>query len=164
MSKIIFYKESFNVDLVIYSQILQENISAVCNKIEFDDSEITWIIYDSKATYSNIVLKSALARPHRKDYAFCKPEQREIWISLLALHRSQNLIISKTASFFPYTSTTFGANNFLVNVLLDEITHIQTGHDHGSPIYDAQLRSNAEKYYLTPINRAMLTYPENKVK
>ena len=35
----------------------------------------------------------------------------------------------------------------LENILIDEITHIQTRCDHGNPIYDNKHKENIQKYY-----------------
>jgi hypothetical protein len=52
--------------------------------------------------------------------------------------------------------------DFLADVILDEITHIQTNCNHGSSKYDRKLQENAEKYYLPTIN--LISLQTNLIK
>lgn len=152
MSKI-EYNSNTGSTLSMYRQILQEKISSVCSKTGFDDSEITWIIFEHDATPTNTILDSFFIGMHGKDYCYCDSVQKKIWISTLALQRSGNPIMSNAADISGRKSA---GDDFLADVLIGGITRIQTGESHGDSSYDEKFRENKEKYYSSSFGEASI--------
>lgn len=127
----------------VYKKILLDKIRKVCKKIGFDDSEIQWVIY--KPNKYEIKLNTNLLS---NDFGFCILENNEIWISTLAIEKEHyNLIREKLCVFLKENES-----DSLENILIDEITHIQTRCDHGNPIYNKKHKDNIQKYYQKGIN------------
>ena len=144
MSKIRYNNKSAHI--AIYETLLQEKITAVCRKIGFDDSQVFWVIFDAESFYSNKTMSSILVGTRGRDYGFFDPDTHEIWVSTKAIQmtQSRSTNVLKT-SILP--NKTNHESDFLADVLLDEITHFQTGANHGETKYDRKLRENREKYY-----------------
>ena len=144
MSEIRYYNQSSYIAL--YNTLLQEKITEVCRKIGFDDSRVSWVIFDAESFYQNKITSSILVGTRGRDYGFFKTDTHEIWISTKAIQmtqaRSRSLL--KTSMLL---NTPKHESDFLADVLLDEITHFQTGRDHGDVKYDRKLRENHDKYY-----------------
>ena len=120
-----------------------DKIRKICKKIGFDDSKIRWVIY--KPNKYEIKLNTNLLS---YDFGFCILEKNEIWISTLAIEKERsNLTCEKSCVFPPKNES-----DSLENILIDEITHIQTRCDHGNPIYDNKHKENIQKYYQKGIN------------
>ena len=138
----------------VYKKILLDKIRKVCKKIGFDDSKIRWVIY--KPNKYEIKLNTNLLS---YDFGFCILEKNEIWISTLAIEKERsNLTCEKSCVFPPKNES-----DSLENILIDEITHIQTRCDHGNPIYDNKHKENIQKYYQKGINSISWKYPFIKI-
>ena len=143
MSKIEFRNDS-SVFAVTYRQILQEKINVICKKIGFDDFEVTWVIYDPKDEQSKMIEDVVLVGIPGKDYGYTILEQKKIYISILAMRKNINQGIYDSVKKLGGICT---QDDFLANVIIDEITHIQTGVNHGEERYDKKFRENLWKYY-----------------
>lgn len=134
-----------------YKKILQSKIDSVCKKIGFDDSKIQWKIYDPKTNKTS--LKQMFVGLNGEDYGYCNPRDNIICISTLSIQKdASNSLLKKYNSLLRLEKDT---DDFLANVIIDEITHIQTQSNHGSSTYDNKFKDNVIKYYLSPFDRIM---------
>ena len=150
MSKICF-DTGAGANFSVYEITLQKTITRILKKIGISDKGITWVIVKEEKLKKmdeqlkkkdNVSIIDALlpSSPLVKEkcrYGLCDPDTSTIWISTEAI---------QTASF-PMESQLLKRQNRLVNVILDELAHIETGKDHGDREYDAKLESFKEKYY-----------------
>lgn len=128
--------------LVDYSEILQRKITSICNSIGFNDSKITWVIYDPpKPNLSNLTNKIRIGH-NGLDYGFTLLTKNEIWISTSSIMKDVDLPLASKIFKKPEDG-----NDFLARVILDEITHVQTDCDHGMDKYDRKLEENCRKYF-----------------
>ena len=94
--------------------------------VSFDDSQISWVIFDAESFYSSKIASSVLVGTRGRDYGFFVPDTHEIWISTKAIQMAQPKSTSLLKkSVLP--NTVKQESDFLADVLLDEITHFQTG-------------------------------------
>ena len=157
----------------MYQSYLSKKIKIVCSKIKFEKNDIKWIIYDPKITsakksrlflFTSYDPKSLTANPieksligtRGKDYGFCDPGNKEIYISILAIQGDLNgknilkqinnnlNLIGKT---YKLSGVTKNKRDFLADVILDEITHIVTKSNHGDDEYDETLERFRYIYY-----------------
>lgn len=150
MSKIEYDFKNTIILYADYKKILQNKISKVCSKIEFDDSKITWVIFNpdehEREDFLGYIGRFCgwnLRRYCGWDYGHCNPKKNKIWISTLSIMKD-------------YDASRLKKDDFLADVIIDEITHIQTDSDHGSAKYDMTFRENMINYYFSPIEQAML--------
>lgn len=123
----------------------------MCKALEFNDSDITWTILNNKGFNVNDYgasfcwnLEDLFVVKRGKDYGYCYPAKNEIWVSTLALR--QNLYtLTKTTTCTPFP---LWKNDILADVLVDEITHIQTMRDHDDEYYNSKLKENRRKCHL----------------
>lgn len=156
VSKIKFDSKGTSIVLYVnYKEILQKKINSVCGKIGFNDAKITWFIFDPKEKERKNAFDYIRIGLNGKDYGFCIPAENKIWISTLSIMKDKDLSpINKIRSQLKIPGDI--EEDFLADVILDEITHIQTNCDHGSSKYNRKLQENAEKYYLSTIERILL--------
>ena len=152
MSNIKYHFERTTILHTDYKKILSDRIAAVCRKIGFDDSGVTWIIFEPDKRQGRCVIYNIMNEFDGRNYGFCIPSRKEIWISTIsilgaryALPGSRIYDIVKLPGMYK--------TDILTKVILDEITHIQTNRDHGSREYDAKLSENAARYYSSPMWR-----------
>lgn len=143
-------KGSVMLLLCDYKKILQEKIDKVCQKIGFNDSDISWYIYDPKQNKNSI--DQIFVGLNGRDYGYCIPHKKEIYISTLSIQKDVNSTLLKKYSELLKLPKT---DDFLANVIIDEITHIQTKQNHGNSEYEKKFIENANKFYLSPIERIM---------
>lgn len=143
MSKIKFCEGVYSC-LALLSDILQDKINIISKRIGFDDSNVMWIIYNPSSHYKNAISYTLLAGSYGTDYGYCFPGKKQIWISTKAILHIGNLPIAKAMCIFQYNAVN---QDLLADVILDEITHIQTGLNHGDKTYDWRLIENRVKYY-----------------
>ena len=135
-----------------YKKILQSKINSVCQKIGFDDSKIQWKIYDPKTRKTPIT--QMFVGLNGEDYGYCNPRENIIFISTLSIQKdASNALLKKYNTILRLEKDT---DYFLANVIIDEVTHIQTQSNHGSSAYDNKFKDNTIKYYLSPLDRIML--------
>ena len=139
----------------MYQSYLSKKIKIVCSKIKFEKNDIKWIIYDPKSLTANPIEKSLIGT-RGKDYGFCDPGNKEIYISILAIQGDLNgknilkqinnnlNLIGKT---YKLSGVTKNKRDFLADVILDEITHIVTKSNHGDDEYDETLERFRYIYY-----------------
>lgn len=139
----------------MYQSYLSKKIKIVCSKIKFEKNDIKWIIYDPKSLTANPIEKSLIGT-RGKDYGFCDPGNKEIYISILAIQGDLNgknilkqinnnlNLIGKT---YKLSGVTKNKRDFLADVILDEITHIVTKLNHGDDEYDETLERFRYIYY-----------------
>lgn len=156
VSKIKFDSKGTSIVLYVnYKEILQKKINSVCGKIGFNDAKITWFIFDPNEKERKNAFDYIRIGLNGKDYGFCIPAENKIWISTLSIMKDKDLSpINKIRSQLKIPGDI--EEDFLADVILDEITHIQTNCDHGSSKYNRKLQENAEKYYLSTIERILL--------
>ncbi len=154
MSKIEFDLKDSVAQLINCKEILGNKISKVCSRIGFDDSKITWIVFDPNEKEKENFF-AHIRGYYGCDYGYCVPEINKIWISTLSIMKDDDASpLKKIHSQLKLLL--LNKEDFLANVIIDEITHIQTGSDHGSEKYDTQLRENLISYYLSPKGQAVL--------
>lgn len=129
-----------------YKKLLQAKIYSVCQSIEFDDEGISWVIFDAKKAYPDGIIGSILVGSKGSDYGFFNPRTGEIWISIEAIQRGAS-VTSMVDTIAISMCKPSKRDDFLADVLLDEITHYQTRADHGTREYDDKLRENRRRYY-----------------
>ena len=121
MRRIIFHNSVS--EQPVYKFVLQQKIAEVCKAIGFDDSDITWIIFDNRNF--NLIKHTAnygwnlgelFTVNHGEDYGYCYPARNEIWISTLddLLDISHFLIIQGMGGI--------GKSTFLKYLFLDEVS------------------------------------------
>lgn len=135
-----------HISLAVYVSALQRKIDEVCRKIGFNDSKVEWHIYEPKIdgiSKNNRVFQEVLIGRNGEDFAYTDVNKNEIWISTLSLKKGDNInsLIKQ-----PFKSCN-NERDFLAEVIIDEITHIQTGLNHGETQYDNQFLQNIKKYY-----------------
>lgn len=123
-------------------EILQDKIKEVCQKIGFDDFHVKWHIFNPKE--GKDIIEKILIGTYGREYGYCNPYSNEIWISTLAIQRRLPDIYRKIDRIIKLDRI---QEDFLANVIIDEITHIQTGRDHGSKEYDDALIDNLNMFY-----------------
>lgn len=149
------FKRTAIVLYVNYEEILQKKISSVCSKIGFDDAKITWLIFDPNEKGRKNAFDHIRIGMNGKDYGFCIPAENKIWISTLSIMKDKDSSpINRICSQLKIPGNV--EEDFLADVIIDEITHIQTNCDHGNSKYDKKLQENAEKYYLSTLDRILL--------
>lgn len=128
-----------------YGITLQRTITDILNKIGISDEGIRWVIFDEKKFLKDRILPSLPAIYLEKyyKYGFCDIENKEIWISTAAIMKAPLYGIQDMINKVLPTKK----NNFLVNVILDELAHIVTKKNHGNKIYDDKLMSYYRCYY-----------------
>lgn len=140
--------------------MLQKKITDVCRRIGYDDSGVVWEIFDSFVEYADGRRKTssfnrifAGIKTDGADYASTDVKKRVVYVSLMAIRLDRNYVgVSLTPNFLPLNSgLEFGRvrkyEDKLANILIDEITHLQTGEDHGSKKYEKQFDRNIKLYY-----------------
>ncbi len=70
-----------------------------------------------------------------------------IWISTLAIHQSGSIFEVEMRNMLNPLEAYETRNDFLAEVIIDEITHFQTQKDHGDNIYEKEHINNRIKYY-----------------
>ena len=135
----------------LYEKILRNKIDLVCKRIHFTPSTVKWIIFDSSERKRDLK-GNVLVGTRGSDYGFCFPKRKEIWISTLALQKSN--FNKKTESLQRQVFNTLMYNrtsDYLADVLIDEITHIQTGKDHEDLKYKETFTKNRKMFYETSV-------------
>lgn len=132
-----------------YRKCLADKIKLVCSKVGFSYAGIKWIIFDPKISdiYGNKPneIQQLWIGSKGKDYGACLKDI--IWISTLAIDRecAKNSPLKKINKMI--NMTPLNKEDFLADVILDEIAHISTGCNHGDHKYDAQLTKFESLYY-----------------
>ena len=116
---------------------LRKKVDEVLNLLGETDSEIHWIITDKYSLHHGFY---GLFRRGSPAWAF--PNQKEIYIDICILWR----LSLPTSTLYDFMNVRFH-NDFLANVIMDELAHIKTGKDHGSKEYDEKLTSYVDRYY-----------------
>lgn len=141
----IYFDTDAEVEISAYKSILQRTITDILKKIAISDKGISWVIVeeekfkemDGVSDIDKLLPISPLIKEKYK-YGRCNPKTNTIWISKAAIHTAplpvENLLPKKY-------------QNQLVDVILDELAHVETGKDHGDSEYEAKIASFREKYY-----------------
>jgi len=169
------YSANINILYYNYKEILGKKITEVCNKIGFDDPDILWFIYDPNKPVPEAENHLAGSKRHSpldeikrqinkvlgqkirsviNYYGYCFIKEKKIWISIASIMKDSGLLPFNNPLFKNYSR--ISGSDFLADVIIDEITHIQTGCDHGDPKYDTQRQKNTERYYTTIFDRILL--------
>lgn len=122
--------------------ILQNKIDIICEKIGFSDLGVLWTIYDPISLYKSSIQHAVLIGKNGRDYGFSCPILHQIWISTKAILCNNDVFANEVSNALKRRR-----DDFLAEVILDEITHIQTGEDHGNLRYDLALERNQRRYY-----------------
>lgn len=130
-----------------YRAILRTKILDVCRKIHFNDSHVTWIIFDPYITrqreqkeLSETSISTNTLPLQGNDYAYCKIENNEIYISTEVVRQIANPMKTQIHS---QSSQNI---DMPTAVIIDEITHIQTKRGHGNTVYNKQYQKNTDLY------------------
>ena len=138
-----------------FIETLNKKIDDICTKIGFDDSNIMWIIYTPK-TYTPLI--DLICDYRESSYGYCCPSEKKIFISTEPIQDA----IQKKLLFKCIPSSSYRKeNDLLANVILDEITHIQTGCDHGNANYNKRHQKNRNLYYNDGITGFLLSNKSN---
>lgn len=161
MDNILFRYFNGNIfNLANYKKILEDKIHVIRSAIGFYNRDITFYIFDpdlrrkyeEKNDLFCIILAktdvgSGIKRPYSgRDYGYCIPEKKEIYISTIAI-QSPLFSFSGNNVFSVLGQSRRANSDLLANVIIDEITHFQTGADHGQLKYDTKLNENLTRYY-----------------
>lgn len=127
------------VALTIYKTTLQNYIDRVFKAINETDEGIVWYICNEEDLPNNWKPKwkiqmHSMAFHAKPRYGVCDYRNRKIWISTAAL---------RSAAFPPTKS----GKERLVEVIIDEYTHIKTQAGHDSDIYNKKKCEYLQKYY-----------------
>ena len=127
-----------------YKDELSEKIKLVCKKIDFCYKDIQWVIFDPRSKkITNPIEQLSIGRRRKgRDYGYCDYNNKIIYISTLAIEKNINDNIS-----YKKIISIKNKQDFLADVILDEITHIVTKCDHGNPKYENQLNQFKQRYY-----------------
>lgn len=143
---------------VNYKEYLARKIKLVCSKVGFSYDNIKWIIFDPKISNvygnkPNQIQKIFIGR-QGQDYGACNLKDK-IWISTLAIQKEliENSTLAKMNTML--NGTTQKKEDFLANVILDEIAHIYTKSNHGDKKYDQELNRIKDLYYNDIISRML---------
>lgn len=144
--------------LTTYYTKLQYYINKVLNVIGENDDGITWYICN-EADFPNrrkqgigfpSPLYSDFSYVMNPQYGICDIKNKRIWISTLALANAPSLMADVAVAVDFVQCSKFKPIR-LVEVIIDEFTHIKTERNHGDPIYDKTkvelLRKFYTKYY-----------------
>ena len=135
-----------------YQPCLSNKIKAVCSKIGISYKGITWIIFDPAISdiYGNKPDNFQKIFIGRKgsDYGATNGVDT-IWISTIAISRDFSSFytlkkLQQTIGFLPAHEE---KEDFLAEVIIDELAHIATGCDHGTPKYDKKYIEFMNAYY-----------------
>ena len=129
-------------DVYHYKTILQDKINEICKKIGYDDFGVTWHIFDPQEGKNQI--EKMMVDDDGEAYGYCILPQKEIWISTLAIPKQ---ILSTDREKNVFLEVNKEQEDILAEVIIDEITHIQTGLNHGDLGYDKKLEDYFKKYY-----------------
>lgn len=144
-----------NITQCIYVETLKNKINLVCKRIGFDDSKVIWHIYEPKQNNTmgeNSILERILIGQKDERYGYTDIEWKEIWIPTLSI--KNEIGIDNEVNRAINGVVNFGKINreLLADVIIDEITHIQTGLNYGNKEYDALLIDYTNRYYLWKVN------------
>ncbi len=140
------YDDTVAVESVtFYRAVLQTKIMDVCRKIHFNDSHVTWIIFDASLTrrkkqkkWSGTSISTNVLPLRDEEYAYCDVTTNEIYISTEVIRRIANSMTTQI-SFHLRSSQNV---DWPAEVIIHEITHIQTKRDHDNPIYIKKYHEN----------------------
>lgn len=150
MSDISFWENTLKSEML--KSNLQHKLNIVLPKINETDSDIKWYIYDANNVpkKQDAGIESLIKLPPIPSLisnicpGFASPQNRQIWI----LDRPITLYIPLTG--FPRVTNAFLRGNnddYLANIIMDELAHIRTGLDHDSEAYNKKLLHYRELYY-----------------
>lgn len=140
--------------MTIHEEILEGAIKDVCRRIGFDPNTVMWVIYSVDNNMMQPLMSSWLANciSHQKNqWGYCGigRNQKIVYISTKTINYSKYMLYALYALpnvFFVDFRKEQMADDILTAVLLDEITHVQTGRDHGNPVYEQQYLYNYNRY------------------
>lgn len=140
------------VTLSGYLTYLSDKIKTVCSKIGFPYMGITWIVFDPAISdiygnKPNNIQKIFIGRKG-SDYGATNGVDT-IWISTLAISRDFSSFytlkkLQQTIGFLPAHEE---EEDFLAEVIIDELAHIATRCDHGTAKYDKKYTEFLNAYY-----------------
>lgn len=132
------------MDNVLLKPFLMKKVREVSAKIGFDESKVTWQTYRNLGIGDAIILYPQKQKK-RNDYGYCNIEQKIVFIEEhLILNSLENPDVFRAVFPEKYRLTN---QVTLESVLIDEITHIQTGLDHDTQGYDKQFQLNWNRYF-----------------
>ena len=152
-----------------HKKLLQNKINEVCRKIHFDDRGVTWEIFDSFTEYADGRKKKSMDRMFvgikndGSDYAATDVKNRIVYVSLMAIGLDGAIkrpFLNMQSLGKPRLRR---YEDKLANILIDEITHLQTGSAHNTETYDKQFKANIDLYYGDRLSQINTASPVNKV-
>lgn len=147
--------KSYNDRLMInnYKLILEKKINEVLNKIGEDDIGITWYICEDSDIYemknTRISSNIAISNSSLLKYTMCKYGCAQILTNniFIAISAIEDTGTNKSLAHINNSILAKKKNDFLANVIMDELAHVKTLCDHGDKIYDDKLNEYIQKYY-----------------
>lgn len=147
----------------LYQAMLIEGVQQITKRIGKNFPEVKWIIYNcnnppilnERAQASNDLIKNLpnrelftrLTRHENRYYGFCDISNNTIYISTATIQTCP-LINQKRLSHSPlFPISPPQKLSLFAAVVTDELAHIATHADHGSPKYDATLELYRSKCY-----------------
>ena len=138
---------------IYYCEVLRNKIRNVCYRIGFDDSNIKWIVFDPYIVRLQENKNLLPIGKLKQDYllaqfnplkdgeiAHCSVSRREIYISTKVVDTISSTQINSRL-LHPLRKVDFPAE-----VIIHEITHIQTGRNHNDPEYKRKRDENERRY------------------
>lgn len=127
-----------------YKQILQNNIEKVFCAINECDEDITWFICKDKDLPDNnekclTAFGKKLIISNESQYGRCCISEKKIWISTDAIVTASDYYNNKYGILNnPVVKSLNNEETYtrLIDVIIDEFTHIKTKKDHGNREYD----------------------------
>ena len=139
---------------ILYKRILDSKLYNIFQRLKETFPRVQWIIYTpqkppdapvgfQKQSPQNIVdqayreaVKAIVYIPQAgKEYGFCYPSLNQVFISTKALQKHEPT--PQLDVFVPIKSLHREPNlSLLTKVIVDELAHIATGEDHGTPRYE----------------------------
>lgn len=121
----------------IYKATLQEGVSAIIAQIGEDFRDVQWVIFDADKLLNlhPKVFGISFAPRRGEEYGFCKIAKEEIWVSTHTLHSYNKAVVGSTK-----TLGLFGGSDLFTDVIIDELAHIKSRSDHGTPEYERTYR------------------------
>ena len=122
---------------------LAQQILHVCRKLDFDDSSVTWLIYDPlESTVCNPTSKTDIGT-HTDDYCHCDIDEKKIYISTFAIG------LARILTDHDKCDRKSPVNNILAELIIEEISKVQTCCSTYNNKVALKRRENIFKYYNT---------------
>lgn len=147
----------------LYRAMLIEGVQQITERIGKNFSGVKWVIYDCNnppvlteraRTLNDLIrnlpnsdLLTHLTRHENRYYGFCDISNNTIYISTATIQSRLSTIQKRLSHLAPFPISPPQTLSLFSKVLTDELAHIATHADHGSPEYEATLELYRSKCY-----------------